>query len=37
MICPECESTRIYEVLLDEDIYLKCKNCGAIMENEDDW
>lgn len=37
MICNNCNSTLLDEILVDEDVYLKCKECGELMDNEDDW
>ena len=28
MICNNCNSTLLEEVLIGEDVYLKCKECG---------
>ena len=37
MICQNCDSALLDEVLVGEDVYLKCKECGELMDNEDDY
>ena len=37
MICNNCDGTLLEEVLIGEDIFICCKECGELMDNEDDW